>query len=210
MKLTHCLATGILLLTTLGASAALQLFTDGRTIAPDSPIGLVSYGNYTDANVGDHVMGTTVGLNLSGGYNGNLYAYLVAPNGTMVVLLNEPGVSVNAFGASGAGLNITLTSAFTSQGNIQNVTSSDVLTGAYNAAGNLADFGIGTAPGGLINGTWTLYFSDQTSGGGTTTLNSWSLDFSPVPEPVNVTLRVFGALLLAMTTARCWASKIGR
>jgi len=32
-----------------------------------------------------------VNLSVSGSYNGNLYAYLVAPNGTLVLLLNRPG-----------------------------------------------------------------------------------------------------------------------
>ena len=44
------------------------------------------------------------------------------------------------------------------------------------------------------NGTWTLFFSDVSGGGGTATLNSWSLDITAVPEPVNVALEVFGGL----------------
>src|SRR5690348_10338464 len=41
----------------------------------------------------------TVSLDLSGGFNGDLYAYLAGPNGGFGVLLNRPGVTGgNAFG----------------------------------------------------------------------------------------------------------------
>jgi subtilisin-like proprotein convertase family protein len=40
------------------------------------------------------------------------------------------------------------------------------------------------------NNTWTLFFAD-TSAGGVTTLNGWSLDVTAVPEPVNVALEIF-------------------
>ena len=37
-----------------------------------------------------------------------------------------------------------------------------------------------------------MFFSDL-SGGNTSTLEGWSLDITPVPEPVNVAMAVFGA-----------------
>jgi len=43
------------------------------------------------------------------GYNGNLYAYLISPTGTLVVLLNQPGSA--PFYAPGSGMNITLGSS---------------------------------------------------------------------------------------------------
>ena len=49
-------------------------------------------GSVSDIPVGSVVLELTVELNISGGYNGDLYAYLVAPNGTLVVLMNQPGV----------------------------------------------------------------------------------------------------------------------
>src|ERR1035437_1861431 len=76
------------------------------TIPDGNPVRLTLVGTVSGTPSGGIVGGLTVCLNISGGYNGDLYAYLVAPNGTMVVLLNQPGVTVsNPFGASGAGMN---------------------------------------------------------------------------------------------------------
>jgi hypothetical protein len=38
-------------------------------------------------------------------------------------------------------------------------------------------------------------------------LNSWTLDITPVPEPVNVALGIFGALLGGLGLARHHAAK---
>ena len=46
------------------------------------------------------------------------------------------------------------------------------------------------------NDTWTLFFAD-TVNGDTTTVNSWSLDITAVPEPVNVAMAVFGVVVVA-------------
>ena len=46
-----------------------------------------------------------VGLNIYGGYDGNLYAFLVAPNGT---LMNQPGVGVDGFGAKSSEMFVTV------------------------------------------------------------------------------------------------------
>lgn len=183
-------AFGLLVFT---ASGSVELFSPGTTIPDGSPVGISFSGNVSDLPAGDTVSGLTVGLNISGGYNGDLYAYLVAPNGTLVMLLNQPGVAINGFGAGGAGMNVTLQDAFTANGSIQNVTSGAVLSGSYNAAGSLANFN-----GSSADGTWTLFFADVSSGGGTSTLNGWSLNLTAVPEPVNEALIVL-AVLLALT-----------
>ena len=184
-----------------------QTFTPTSGAIPmGSPVGAVFNGNFTAGVTGDEVTGVTVGLNISGGYNGNLYAYLVAPNGTMVVLLNQPGVALNGFGASGAGMNITLQDGASDHGSIQSVTSGGVLSGSYNAAGALSGFGTTGSPGGPANGTWELFFADTTSGGGVSTLNSWSLDLTVVPEPVTTALAVFGGVVIIAGLIR-WQRK---
>lgn len=119
-------------------------------------------------------------------------AYLVSPNGTLVTLMNQPGVGVNGFGASGAGMNITLEDSGAANGSIQNETGGSVLSGTYNAAGSLSGFNDSAA-----DGTWTLFFADLSSGGGTSTLNSWTLGITAVPEPVTLALGGFTVLLLA-------------
>jgi subtilisin-like proprotein convertase family protein len=194
MKITKVILTGVLLLSAIWAQASLSYnptFTSGGNIPVDNPAGLVSVGTITGAGALDQVVNLTVGLDISGGYNGNLFAYLIAPNGALVVLLDGPGVAANGFGASGSGMNIILSDAYTPQGNIQDVTSGGTLSGTYNPANALSSL-----DGSSVNGNWTLFFADQTSGGGTSSLNSWSLDITAVPEPVNVALAMFG--LLAM------------
>jgi len=61
----------------------------------------------------------------------------------------------------------------------------------YNVAGTLGTFNNSSA-----NGQWTLFFADLTKGGGQAQLNGWSLDITPVPEPVDLALGLFAAMLL--------------
>ena len=157
-------------------------------VIPDgSPAGVSFVGTYDAVPAGSTVSSLTVSLNISGGFNGDLYAYLVSPNGTLVLLMNQPGVSLNGIGASGAGMNLTLTDSFTANGSIQNVTRGSCLTGNYNAAGSLVNF-----DGSQANGNWTLFFADLANGGGTSLVEGWSLNITAVPEPVNLSLALFG------------------
>ena len=121
-----------------------------------------SVRSVSDIPGGSTVGGLTVDLTVSGGYNGNLYAYLVAPNGTLVTLLNQPGVTGgNPFGYGGSGLNVTLSD--TAAGSIQTTaeTAGAVFSGTYQAAGTL-----GNINGSAADGTWTLFFADEAAGGG--------------------------------------------
>jgi subtilisin-like proprotein convertase family protein len=206
------LLIGLLLMGTLAAGRA-GIYSLGTVDNPGTSLGSLQNTTIVDGNPANLTVNTmnlssagldpslsslTVTLNITGGNNSGLYAYLVAPNDATVILMNQPGVSVNGFGATGAGMNITLSDAFTSQGSIQSATSGSVLGGTYNAAGSLSGFG-----GGNPNGTWTLYFADTIAGGGDATLKGWSLDITAVPEPVNVALGVFGGLA-AVFVGRRW------
>jgi len=153
----------------------------------------------TSAGLGLSLSTLTVTLNISGGMNNGLYGYLIAPNGTLVTLMNQPGVGVDGFGASGAGMNITLLSSTAGGGysSIQNVTSGSTLSGSYLAYGDYS-----TLNGINPNGSWTLYFSDTIAGGGDANLSGWSLDITAVPEPVNVALAVFGGVTGLMSLFR--------
>jgi filamentous hemagglutinin family protein len=193
---------GLLLIGTL-ASGRAAIFYQGTVVAGGTQMGTLQYTTIQDGNPANVIANTmdlssaglgsslsilTVTLNITGGNNSGLYGYLVSPNDTTVILMNQPGVSVNGFGATGAGLNITLSDAGSTS--IQNETSSSALSGTYNAAGNLSGFN-----GGNPNGAWTLYFADTIAGGGNATLNGWSLDITAVPEPVNVALGIFGGMM---------------
>jgi len=166
-----------------------EAFTGINTAIPDgNPVGVSFSELVSDVPDNSMIDGLTVNLSVSGGYNGNLFAYLVAPNGAMVTLLDHPGTgSGDAFGYSGSGLNITLSD--TADGNIQTSpeTSGLVFSGIYQAADTL-----GALNGSLANGKWTLYCDDDVSGGGQRILNSWSLSIATVPEPANITLMSLG------------------
>jgi subtilisin-like proprotein convertase family protein len=189
------------------ALAALYPFTgpDGNgaytsgTISPsqiipdNSPVG-ASYGfNFTVTGLS--ISAVTLTLNLSGGFNGDMYGYL-QHNGALMELFN-PG-SFSAGGASGTALNLILSSS--SATSLSTASAAQLAAGnTYAAAGNLN--GCKSAD---PNGLWTLYFADQ-SAGDQMTLNSFNLSItatSAVPEPVNVALGIFGGVLAIWSVRR--------
>jgi subtilisin-like proprotein convertase family protein len=177
-----------------------QTFTSGVTIPAGNPVGVEATGNFTAASAGSAVLGITVDLNISGGYNGSLAAYLVAPNGTVVMLMDQPGVGMDGFGASSSGMNVTLSDAGSTS--IQNVTGgSGTLTGIYQADQTLGTFNNSSA-----DGAWAIYFTDLASGGGNPVLNSFTLDIE-VPEPVTMALVVFlGLVVLHWCLGQFWTA----
>lgn len=163
-----------------------QTFSPDLTIPEGNPTGVLSSGDFTLGPADEPVLSITVDLNTSGGYNGDLYAYLVAPNGTRVTLLDQPGTAVDGFGAESSGMNITLDD--TADAAVQNVTggAGSVLTGTYQP-----DETMGTFDNSPANGTWDLYFADLGSDAGSPVLDSWTLNIDAVPEPVNQALGTF-------------------
>jgi subtilisin-like proprotein convertase family protein len=208
----------------LSSSAALFQFNSGeiRVAIPDANLtGWSSTVVFSD--LPRTIQNVSVNLQISGGYNGDLYAYLWF-DGKMVPLLNRVGVgSGSTFGSSTQGMNITL-----ADGDYINVhdASSEVgpLTGTYNPDGRAISplsakgefdanqFGsadlvkFSTFSGKNPNGAWTVFFAD-TAGGDQSQLVSWGLEINAVPEPANVALGicglVFGAHLL-------WNRRSGR
>jgi hypothetical protein len=161
-------------------------------LIPDNTRAGVGYTiNFGDSGV--NIGSLSITLNISGGYNGDLYAY-VSHGGVLVQLLNpNPAVS-------GSGMNITLgeTGASLPAGG------TGVLTGSYVSYGNLSAFNNMSA-----GGDWTVFFADQ-SPGDTATLNSFSLDITAVPEPVNVALVGFAGVLLSVVGLRRLVGRRGR
>lgn len=170
----------------------------------------------TVSGAGRYLTGVSVSLDLSGGYNGDLYAYL-SYGGVLVPLLNRVGVgSSDPFGYGTAGMSVTL-----SDGGLQNIhgvatpggsgttykpdgraISPSSSPSAFDAAGTVT-FQNFVSSGVNPNGTWTLFFADLSSGA-TSSLNSWSLTLgtSEVPEPVNVALMVFAGAVGVVGLAR--------
>jgi len=163
-------------------------------------------------------------LNLSGGFNGDLYAYLVNPQGQMAVLLNRSGVNAgNAFGYADAGMAITLDGA--ASANIHDYQSGSYslvggqLTGTWAADGRNVDplsagsvFDSAAVSAGLnlftgvnaadLNGTWTLFIADLAAGGGTTVVDWTMLTVTTIPEPQPWLLVGSGLAVLALFRRR--------
>jgi subtilisin-like proprotein convertase family protein len=202
-------------------AAVYNTFTSspGAYIPDANPSG---YANSLSSTFGSGywVTDVTVSLTISGGYNGDLYSYLTytpsggSPSG-FAVLLNRVGrTSDNTFGYSAAGFNnITLNGAGGDIHAVQNPTASTtygidgrtanpatVVATDYRDANQLASFN-----GLNASGTWTIFFADM-AGGDISKLDSWSVNITAVPEPVNVALAIVGGLgglgLVARTLRR--------
>src|SRR6185436_15091260 len=181
-------------------------WSDSRTVS------IGAFNSITDVNLR---------LTLSGGWNGDLYAYLVHDSG-FTVLLNRVGVTASsAFGYGDAGMSVT----FNDQAS-QTVDFHLYRTAAgYNASQiqgltdwkpdgrNISPLSSGatfdsTSPTALLssfnginpNGSWTLFLSDL-SLGGQTTVTSWGLTIdgvlAAVPEPRSLVEGSLAALVLA-------------
>lgn len=131
---------------------------------------------------GGTLQAVAVNLTLTGGWNGDLYAYLVHSSG-FTMLLDRIGAG--PFGDSHAGMNVTFvdngTAFGATQGDINLYAGVPNPSGLWNpdaTSGGLGSF-LSTAP----NGTWSLFIADL-SGGGVTTVSNWGLqmDIVAVPE----------------------------
>lgn len=202
------------------AHATLYTFSWDSGFANDGVIPDGSYAGWSDTrSVPDsftlgpddtsEIVDVNVRLNIAGGYNGDLYGYLVHSSG-FAVLLNRIGRDDgNLFGSSGAGMNITLDdSAATDvhlagsgvlansyQPDARNVDPETVVTGDSRTA-YLSSFTSLAA-----NGSWTLFLADMASGD-TSTVLSWGLDIEVVPEPTTWALGIFGVLAGGAQLAR--------
>lgn len=199
-------------------------FNNGGVIPDGTPLGLTLATNLTGqfAPQQGRISNVTLGLNISGGYNGDLYAYLAGPNGGFAILLNRVGVSNNAsaFGYSDSGFNVMFSDAAANSIQFyQNYTNpaGGMMLGAWQpegvninpatndptaflAAGQTAM--LSSLNGTDANGTWTLFLADL-SPGGQGTVVSWGLDITTAPEPGVLALGALGIGLIA-------AGKMGR
>lgn len=169
-----------------GAAVVLdQNWTVGGAIPEGNPVGMATSQTLSGLSDGA-ITDVAVRLNLSGGYNGGLYGYLVLQDAqgrtATEILLNEVGTSpANPFGSAGSGFNVTLSDSGSANGSIHNAAGNP--TGLWQPdSGATLD---GTFGGMTANGTWTLFLADKFDGGGVTTLDSWGLTISAtaVPEP---------------------------
>lgn len=196
---------GALIVLALNAHATLYTFDSGTGagVIPDADSGGAVGISFTGGVTGfspDLISDISISLNISGGYNNDLYGYLRSPDGTLVTLLNRPG----SLYTSGSGFNIVLGISGTS---IQAATETpgavlgDGVT-MYQSAENMTAFYNHSA-----SGTWTLYFQDL-SPGESSTLNSWTLNITAVPEPVHAALAGFAAMTIGACAYRITRARI--
>src|SRR6185369_16760217 len=177
-------------------------WSDNRSVSLVSDFGPLRPGETTD------IRDVNVKLNITGGYNGDLYGYLVHSSG-FAVLLNRSGkTGSDAFGYGDAGYNITLDDA-AANGDIhlyrltQNP-SGGTLTGTWTPDGRNVNPAtvvdtdspsvlLGSFNGTSADGTWTLFLADM-SGGDVSTVAGWGLEISVVPEPTTWAMIIFGVV----------------
>ena len=178
-----------------GLTAQAQLFQDNvNTAIPDgNPAGLSSTINVT--GLANQLQDITVSLDIAGGFNGDLYAYLSHGSTGFAVLLNRVGKTASdPFGYSDAGFHITLSDAASLDIHNYGGNGGAPLTGIWQPDGRnvdpqlVLDTSLRTASlnsfvGSDPNGTWTLFVADMAGGGGQAVLQSWGIDVTPVPEP---------------------------
>lgn len=164
----------------------------GSQVIPDNnPSGVAYSINF--AATGFTVGNITLTLTLSGGYNGDIEAYL--SHGSQIAYLLNPNPAVSSSGFSGATF-VEGTGNYIPTGNNGGLPLSGLTYTAYN---DLVTFN-NTDP----NGAWTIFFADM-SPGDTSTLTGFSVGITAVPEPVNVALGIFGAGGLLLAISRwCW------
>lgn len=189
-------------ITTLGQTNTTDFTFDANQVIPDgNPAGLMLATNLSGLN--GAISSVTVSLDVEGGYNGDLYAYLAGPGSGFAVLLNRAGVgSGDSFGYADSGFDIELSDS--APDNIHFYQNTDYslnggqLTGTWQPDGRNIDpesspnnFDLASATtllssfnGMNANGTWTFFLADLSSGGQSTVVN-WGLNITTiaVPEP---------------------------
>ena len=145
------------------------------------------------------VSGLAVTLDLTGGWNGDLYAYVQYGSG-FTVLLNRVGVSeAPPSGNAGEGFQVTFSADGTPGLHTYLGNGSGVLTGTWQPDGTGFNSFLGLNP----NGDWRLFVADLNSMD-VMTVNSWGLhlELSAVPEPSEWAALSFGLLGMAWVVKR--------
>lgn len=190
------------------------------SLVPDAPHTGLFNVQTVDLGAGSSsfkVVSVSVTLNLDGGFNGDLYAYL-SHGGQKAVLLNRVGRADSFdFGYTDAGMSVTLADG---NPNIHTYGGAGVPNGTFAPDGRATDpyyggltsdavteqmsvfNGNGNSANALVaNGDWTLFIADLSSGG-QSHLSSWKLHVEAIPEPIHVALAIFGGLFAGVGLMR--------
>jgi hypothetical protein len=197
------------------ASLASWSWSGSATIPDNSPysgaaadINIPSTDSQLSGIVNPYVSAiASVGITISGGWAGDYTVVLQHVNATgggsqslNLFSLLLGGAAANG-GFSSFQLNSTTGTSDSTFGASSSSTAN--ITGTYN-------FNFGTTFNNIApTGDWILYVTDSQAGS-QGTLTGWSLGLDVVPEPVNVALGVFGAMLAAVVVGRWGWQRIKR
>lgn len=185
------------------APATYSTTFSGAQIIPDNNAGGVAFPFNISAPSPSYITSVTVNLNITGGWNGDLYAYLSHGSG-FSVLLNRVGrtaLDPDGFGASG--FNIILADAnATDIHNFSGVT----VNGDFAPDGrginpfNAFDTSprnamLGNFTGYDPDGLWTLFFADVAPTA-VSVIQGWTVSVEAVPEPAVFTISALGVVAL--------------
>jgi subtilisin-like proprotein convertase family protein len=204
----------------LGAAAQATVYSVNNLSATIPDGDLNGYQNSISlSGLSGGITHVSVSLNISGGFNGDLYAYLNHGSGASILLnrVGRTGTSSSGYPDAGFGPDSSA-NIFTldDQGNqdvhlyrtfAYTLNGSGQLTGQWQPDGRAID---PLSPGSTFdgtsrssklnvfngldaNGTWTLFIADV-SPGGVSTLAGWGLQVTTVPEPSIAALLLFGLL----------------
>ncbi|TAL05897.1 MAG: PEP-CTERM sorting domain-containing protein [Verrucomicrobia bacterium] len=192
-----------MMLVLAGVTSRADTVTTNWNLSTGNVIPDGNLAGWSDTRVIGGISGTisdvNVSLNLSGGNNGDLYAYLVHSSG-FAVLLNRVGRDgSNPFGYGNAGMAVTFDDGAATD--IHFYGGTGIPSGSYqpdarnvsplSSGATLAGFDRATSGAWLssftnqsANGSWTLFIADVVGGGSGPTVTSWglTLDLVPVPE----------------------------
>jgi hypothetical protein len=194
-----------------------------NAIIPDGDLNGIS--SQLISGLSGTISDVNVTLTISGGFNGDYYAY-ISHDGVSAVLLNRVGLTSSSsvgypdagFGPDNAAVRFTFDDqaahdvhlyrnfSFALNGNGQ-------LTGSWQpdgrainplSAGSVFDSAprsnmLGAFNGMDPSGSWTLFVSDVSAGGEGTLIN-WGLTITTVPEPHAGVLLLFGSSLILART----------
>ncbi len=189
----------------------------GSQVVPDNNGSGVAFAFNISAGSPLVITNVTVDLNIAGGWDGDLYAYLSHGSGFSVLLNRIGSTSANAGGSGVSGMNVEFSDSYLT----------DIHTALNNPlTGNFAPDGRFVNPYGALdtdprtaflssfngldpNGGWTLFFADV-SPLSTSTVQSWSVNIgTTVPEPNSGALLLLGAAAVFGRIRRADATRPG-
>ncbi len=202
------LAAGALI---AGNAAQAQLFTNTLSYTVNQPIPDNNLNGFSDTRtVVSEIFSITdvrVTLNISGGFNGDYYAYLTHDSG-FAVLLNRVGRTISSdLGYPDSGFSVLLDDAAANDIHTYRLSlnpNGGPITGTWQPDGRNIHPAISldttARTAGLdvfddldANGNWTLFLADV-SAASTATLNSWGIEIVGVPEPSTWALLATGGI----------------